>query len=215
MNQAPTPPEQEIESPAGNGSGIDLYITVKDKDGCIVSDQCKNGDLYLYNFAVIMASILKNCMTSSAVKPYYLMRRDGIQLAAHATTAASYSYNSHKWANQGFINVGASSRPASVLDTALGIPIKEIVPLLPAIESAGNTLKIIITGTSVFAVECVLAEAGLSLTPPWFGHGEINGVASPAYPVLITRDTFTPVTVPAGGSMTIRFELWFNAMPPA
>jgi hypothetical protein len=203
------------DSPAaGSGSGIDLYVTVRDKDGVIISDQCKNGDLYLYNFAVIIASILKNCMTSSAVKPYYVMRRDGLQMAAVGTTYASYSYNCHKWANQGKICVGGSSRPASVLDSNLGIPILEIVPLIPQIETSGNTLKVIITGTAVFPVESVLAEAGLSLTPPWFGY-DTSGNPTPAYPTMITRDTFTPATVPAGGSMTIRFELWFNSMPPA
>ncbi len=213
-------PQNEPAGPA-NGSGIDLFVTVRDKDGRIVSELCKEGDLYLYNFVVIIAGILKSALCHSPVKPYYVIGRDGVQIQASTpvfcsqtqyTNGSSSHYLIQNWANQGKIVVGSASTPPQTWDFDLGLPIKEIPGLLPTIETSGNTLRVCMAGTALFDVETVLCETGLSLTPPWWCP---NQTAQPApTPVLITRDTFPAQTVPAGGTATIRFELWFNAMPP-
>lgn len=219
MEPTTTPPK-EAATPGG-GSGIDLYISVKDKNGQIVHEQCKNGDLYLYNWGAIIASFLKNGFVSSATKNYFIIRRDEIQVAypghihgSMTNYSGSSTYRNaiyQTWSGYGRIVLGGSSLPPSVRDFELGIPIMEIVPLLPAIESEGNTLKVIITGTALFDIQTVIAEAGLSITPPWWGQQQQTTPQN----TLITRDIFDPATIPAGGSVTIRFELWFNAMPPA
>lgn len=231
MTTGITQTPNHTDTPAGNGSGIDLYITVRDKDGKIVSEQCKNGDLYLYNFAAMIASILKYALASSATKKYYVTGRDGVQLAfadvihcsrsgSGINTGSAYQNNTTNypmWADVGKIVVGASTAAPSINDFDLQIPVAEIVPLIPQIETVGNTLKVVITGTSLFEAQTTIAEAGLSITPPWWGSS--ISYCSTVYgfkkPTLITRDTFEPATIPAGGSATIRFELWFNAMPPA
>lgn len=216
-------------SPAafGGGSGIDLFVTVKDKDGRIVSETCKEGDLYLLNFGVILASMFKYGFCSSAVKPYYLINRQGVQIAYTGTIYASHgtgtsSSNSNAvtlpvWADYGRIILGSSNKLPSILDYEMGTPVKEFIGLVPTLESEGNTIKVCIAGTTIFDTAVTICEAGLSVMPPWWGapyNG--NGARYPlTNPTLITRDIFEAQTVPAGGSVTIRFELWWNAVPPA
>lgn len=195
------------EIPSGNGAGIDLKITVRDKDGRIVNEQCKDGDIYLYNWAVFVASILKNGFSGQAVsKTYYGIRQsDGAQLAL--TTQWFYRSDTGNlwWGNNGRICLGSSSQAANIRDYCLAAPVKEIVPSVPLIQQDGNTLKIVVSGTASFASETMLSECGLVICHPFTTDTSLR--------MLITRDTFTPTTVPAGGTITLQFELWFNAMP--
>lgn len=197
-------PQPEIETPAGNGSGIDLRVTVRDKDGKIINEQCKEGDLYLYNWAVWLMNFLKYGFNGKVTtKTYYGLRRDNTQLT---TTGSVYPVNNGNWwAGGGKIQLGSSQQVASILDFAIAVPVQEITPGVPVIVSAGNVVKVIISGTASFVSQTIVSEAGLVLSDP---NSTGNGNKS-----LVTRDTFTPVSVPAGGSITLQFELWFNGMP--
>jgi hypothetical protein len=196
------------EIPSGNGAGIDLKITVRDKDGRIVNEQCKEGDIYLYNWAVLVASVLKNGFAGQATsKTYYGIRQsDGAQLAYTTQWFYRSDTGTLYWGNNGRICLGSSSQAAAIRDYCLAAPVKEIVPSVPLIQQDGNTLKIVVSGTASFASETMLSECGLAICHPF---GTDNGT----YRMMITRDTFTATTVPAGGTITLQFELWFNAMP--
>jgi hypothetical protein len=205
-------PAPEAPPETGNGAGIDLKITVRDRDGKIVNSLCKDGDIYLYNWAVFVASLLKYGFVGSVSKQYYGIRKsDGAQLgfATNNTIATGYQNGSNwRWGNGGRICLGASSQAATIRDFDLAAPVKEIVASVPILQQDGNTLKVIVSGTASFTSETTLSECALAVCLPWNQSDDptINRV-------IITRDTFTAVTVPAGGTITLQFELWFNAMP--
>lgn len=202
-------PTEQIPS-EGNGAGIDLKITVRDKDGRIVSEQCKEGDIYLYNWACLIATILKFGFTGTTSKHYFAIQRTGVQVSATAQSNNIYGCNSGTymwWANGGKICLGSSSQAPTIRDFDLASNVTQIPSVAPIISSEGNTLKIVISATASFASETTLTECGILIHLPWS--------AGQSYPAMITRDTFPAVTVPAGGTMTTQFELWFNAMPPA
>jgi len=205
MEAATEPQNTEIPATEGNGSGIDLRVTVRDANGEIVHQECKEGDLYLYNWAVWLVGILKfgfNAMVST--KYYYGLRRDNTQRSGYGYVEAVA--NGDYWAGGGKIQIGSSTQPASILDFAIAVPVSEITPGVPVIVSTGNVVKVIISGTASFASQTVVSEAGLVLT-------DLDYSNNSTYKTLVTRDTFTAVTVPAGGSITLQFELWFNGMP--
>lgn len=54
-----------------------------------------------------------------------------------------------------------------------------------------------------FSEETTVAETGI----------RIGNCLIDTYPFLITQNTFTPVTVSTGGSLSLQYELWFNATP--
>ena len=200
-----TPPNSEIE-PSGNGSGIDLRVTVRDKDGRIINEQCKEGDLYLLNWMVLMANFFKCGLDgTTGNKYYYYIQRTQAQLS-HCGPFY-YTSNGDYWANTGKIVLGSSQQPPGLRDFDIAVPVKEITPSVPVISSVGNVLKVIVSGTASFTSETVVGEAGLQVAFP--------DITNATHPALITRDIFDPVTVPAGGSITLQFELWFNGMPPA
>ena len=200
----PNTPNTPESDPAGNGSGIDLRVTVRDANGRIVNEQCKEGDLYLLNWMYLMASFFKTGLDGvTGNKYYYATMRNQTQFS-HCGQFY-YCLNADAWANAGKIVLGSSQQPPTIRDFDIAVPVKEITPSVPVISSTGNTIKVIVSGTASFTSETVVGEAGLMIYSPC--------IQSLSYPNLVTRDIFTPVTVPAGGSITLQFELWFNAMP--
>jgi hypothetical protein len=200
----PNTPNPEIE-PTGNGSGIDLRVTVRDKDGRIINEQCKEGDLYLLNWMVLMANFFKCGLDGTTTnKYYYFIQRNQTQLLHYGLF---YGANNNAWANAGKVILGSSQQPPGIRDFDIAVPVKEITPSVPVISSEGNVVKVIVSGTASFTSETIVSEAGLQVAFP-----NTNTAVNTA---LITRDIFDPVTVPAGGSITLQFELWFNGMPPA
>lgn len=201
----PNTPNPEIE-PTGNGSGIDLRVTVRDKDGRIINEQCKEGDLYLNNWMALIALIFKCGLDGISGNKYYYYLSPTQAQNAHCGRFFG-SHNSSAWANAGRAVLGSSQQPASRNDIAIAVPVIEVQPSVPVISSEGNILKLILSATASFASETMVGEAGLKISMP--------DIQSTAHPVMVTRDTFDIVTVPAGGSITLQFELWFNGMPPA
>jgi len=203
-------PPHEIDTapnPAGNGSGIDLRVTVRDKDGRIVNEQCKEGDLFLYNWVVALMNLIKyGFMGTANNHGYYGIDQSGLQFSTIGYGYPSVS-SGRNWGGGGRIVLGSGTQAATIRDYCIAIPVATIIPGAPSVSSLGNVLKITITGVATFAADTLISEAGISLAHIHWGNSG-NGYS------LVTRDTISPVTAPAGGSLTIQFELWFNGMPP-
>ncbi|MDN7025082.1 hypothetical protein FGU65_09310 [Methanoculleus sp. FWC-SCC1] len=198
MNQS----EITENAPPGAGSGIALTVTVRDAEGNIIDEKCKNGDLFLRNWGYVIAGLLKYGFNYTGVKDYFYNLPDGTVYKVPDTLywCAGQSY----WLNTGRIVLGGSSQAPSVLDYKLGNQLKEVVPNLPALVTDGNIIKIIFTGTASFEVETIVSEVGIKMNNPCV----IGGTA-----IFLTRDTFEAVTVSAGGTITVQFEMWFNGVP--
>ena len=51
-------------SEGGNGSAVHLTVTVRDAEGRIVAEECKDNDLYLLNWGALIAGVLKEAIST-------------------------------------------------------------------------------------------------------------------------------------------------------
>lgn len=188
------------ENKNGNGSGVGLKIVVKDKDGNVTAERCKDDDIFLKNWGLLVAGWLKYAFLNSAAGSYIFHKTSGETVTI---TSAIWGYAVQRYVNVGRICLGGSSTAPTVDDYRLGSEITQIVPNIPALVYDGNILKIIFTGTASFEGDVTLSEVGLQVENPLADGTNI----------LITRDIFDSVTVAAGGTITVQFEIWFNGMP--
>lgn len=193
-------------------AGLNLLITAKDAKGDQFFSECVDGDLYLWNFGAWIAYFLHRQFNTSDPTAYQMTDTTGTaRTVGTGIFMASYYYNSGYTTNVGYWRntlkavVGSGSTGAAITDYAPGQEVTDALPTAPKLITDGNTLKIVFSATFPMAEETVCAEVGLRM------KGAETGGSSPLY--LMTRDTFTPVTVPAAGSLTVQFELWFNATP--
>jgi hypothetical protein len=70
------------------------------------------------------------------------------------------------------------------------------------VDDSTGEIKIVFTATFSFETEQVCSEIGVIIS--------FKDTGNNTYYMLIARDTFTPVTVQAGGSITIQYEMVFN-----
>jgi len=192
----------------GKGSILRLIGVVRDKDGNECGRFVKDNDIFLWSFAVIIAQFLKMNFCPSDATQYAFTDITGTA----RTTQSNYfgGYNSYNDYVNGYwkVQIGGGSDGAAITDHALQAFLQEVQPTLPEIITDGNILKIAFSSTFAFAAETVVSETAIK------GNGCIlprEGNVS----YEVTRDTFTPQTVPAGGSITLQHELWFNGTPPA
>lgn len=182
----------------GNGAGISLKVAVTDKDGNLTAERCKDGDIFLKNWGLLVAGVLKYMFCKSAGGQYIFQIVNGTTIISQNAEYPRYGGP----CNLGRIALGGSKKAATVYDYCAGSEIIQVVPNVPAIANVGNVIKTIFTGTASFEGDVTLAEVSLYVNNP-FGGGLI----------AITRDTFDPVTVTAGGTITVQFEIWWNGMP--
>jgi len=191
----------------GKGSILRIVGIVKDAEGNEVSRFTKDNDIFLWNFAVLIAQYLKQNFIPTDPTVYSFVSVDGV---TRTTTkdqfpgsggALADNINS-KWR----VQIGGGATGAAITDYCLVSGIQEVVPTLPEIIVDGSILKIAFSSTFAFAAQTVVSETSIK------ANGAITNSDTP---YIITRDTFTQQTVPAGGSITIQHELWFNGTPPA
>lgn len=196
------------ENEGNNGSGVKLIIWVRDAHGNIVGERSKDDDLYLMNWGVLIATMLQVGINTGVGTPF----------RGHDTSGSSYfsgsrwgafgqpsgsSYNSAGADNTGRVMFGVSAVPPTLEDYKNGNNMITVSPNAPVITNEGNIMKISFTATAPVENEITLSECAYYVKSP------VNG-----YPtVILTRDIFDPVTVPAGGSLTVLFEFWLNGVP--
>lgn len=189
-------------SEGGNGAGISLKVTAYDKDGKKTAEVCKDGDLFLKNWAVMIAAILKYGFNYGGQKAYIFTKEDGQTLYLAGGGMYFYVPQSY-WYNTGRVVLGSSTAAPTVNDCRLGAPLVEITPNLPVLQNSGNVIKVIFTATASFENQVTVSEVGIKVENPILHDNWM----------YITRDTFDPVMVAAGGTITVQFEMWFNGMP--
>jgi hypothetical protein len=187
------------------GSILRLIGTVKDADGRIVSHFVKDNDIYLWNWAVFWAQLFKMNFCPNDTTQYGYKSVDGVA----RTTVWSTVYgqgNGNTMESTWKVQIGGASTAPAVTDYVLGSGIQEVTPTLPEIINDGNILKVVFSSTFAFSSQTVVSEIAIKAN---------YVIRNDNAPYLLTRDTFTAQTVPAGGSITLQHELWFNGTPPA
>jgi hypothetical protein len=167
-------------------------------------------DLFLWNWGCYLAHFLKRQIVTSDPTVYVATDTGGNAVNMGGGTfmassqASSYNGNVANWYNSLKACVGGGSVVPIITDYQLGQQWQEVMPTSPKLIASGNILKVLFSASFPFASETICSEVGLKMKGAYS--------TSPAQ-FFMTRDTFTAVTVPAGGSLTVQFELWFNGTP--
>jgi len=186
---------------------IRLTITAKDAAGNQIAHQVKENDIFLWNWAVLIAQFLKLQFAPMDATTYGYKNTAGTQLTT--TPAYFYGYRgspNYDWKSTWRVQIGSGSNAPAISDYSLQTYVKEVQPTIPdiVIPQSGNLLKLVFSSTFTFTAETVCAETAIKAS------GCLASGVAAAQDFLLTRDTFTPVTVPAGGTITLQHELLFN-----
>lgn len=192
-------------NPKQKGSILRLIGTVKDAEGRIVSTFTKDNDIYLWSWAVFWADLLKQNFCPMDATVYTYKSVDGVSRTTVAGTIYGQN-NGNTMESTWKVQIGGGAVAPAITDYVLGSGIQEVTPTLPEIITDGSILKVVFSSTFAFASQTVVSEIAIKAN---------YVIRNDNAPYLLTRDTFTAQTVPAGGSITLQHELWFNGTPPA
>lgn len=186
---------------------IRLHITAKDAAGNVIAHQIKENDIFLWNWAVLIAQFLKMQFAPMDATTYAYKNTAGTTLSTAYSQFFGYRLSpNYDWKSTWRIQIGSGSNAPAITDYALQTFVKEVQPTIPdiVIPQSGNLLKLVFSSTFTFTAETVCAETAIKAS------GCLASGVAAAQDFILTRDTFTPVTVPAGGTITLQHELLFN-----
>jgi hypothetical protein len=172
-------PEGIGPSPGVAGAGITLTVTVKDKDGNILSEECKDGDLYLKIGACFSAtgSGLRLHSFAESYKPLNLSGDTWVlsgENIFYADLPIDSGYTYGNWQNQARVRVGSSAVAPDVNQFDVLNYITEVIPTAPSLTNAGNTVKLIFTATIPVTNETTFAETALKIRDPMTTNGNYS-----------------------------------------
>ena len=197
------------ENEGNNGSAVKLTVSVRDAHGDIIEERCKDDDLYLMNWGVLIATMLQTGINTGAGNPFRGFDLSGNSFfcgtswASFGNPTGSTAFNTCSADNKGRVMFGVSGVAPTLNDYRNGNNMLSVSPNAPTIINDGNVMKIIFTATAAVENEITLSECAYYVILPTAGEKT----------AILTRDTFEPVTVPAGGSITVSFEYWLNGVP--
>ena len=109
--------------------GIRLKIQVKDAEGNVVNEFCKDNDLFTRNWGAWLAAILKIGFTPTAGTTYMAIDETGTARYLGSYSSSAY-WNAHRatphaadWGNSFRVAIGSSNAAPTVDDIALGAEI--------------------------------------------------------------------------------------------
>lgn len=191
-----------------------IRLTVKtfDAEGRQLTEETKDNDIFLYNWAALIAALLKAAFCANVPGTYAWKNLVGTARTTVSDRYCGYAYPGGSSANAdsangGFVQIGGGNNAPLISDYCLQTFIAEATPTPPDIIVNGNLLKIVFSTTFSFPAETTIGETGIRLV-----SGLSDDITATGK-YLITRDIFTPATVPANGTVSIQHELWFNGTP--
>jgi len=201
---------------------IKLKVEVRDKHGKLIDMREKEGDLILDNFRDLLAAILTPYVEYSAATTVDYTAEEVntslVDLGGTARTVTTVGVRTVGASDNVIINFlgisGYDATPAGALGVRIHIGTSTVAPsrgdyALGAEITRKTPTQTIGADYISWAVSIVLeaaadvAEAGLSLVMT------IAPVGSPVMRggILLFRDTFTPISVPAGGTISVTYTL--------
>jgi len=187
---------------------VELRVKVRDKDGKLVAVRRKKSALILNNFRDLLAHLFYPEETIAATNKRRITLVNlggssvGINVRSATGSAAGYGLCWQTVENVDMkvgvrIRIGTSTVSPARTDYKLGAEVANEVPS----QTVGADY-ISWAVSIVLAAAADIAEAGLSM------RAQTATVAAAAYDnFLLFRDTFTPISVPAGGTISITYTL--------
>jgi len=188
---------------------VELRVEVRDEEGKPVATRKCRGDLILDNFKELLAAILMPCMTLAA----------GANTTASLVTLAGEAVSTSIWANsaitsgQGLNFTGFQRSPDAEVGMWIMVGTSTVSPTRGDYKLGAEVARAIPSQTVgadyiswsvsiVLEAAADIAEAGL------MGFIQRNFAASIVVDaILLFRDTFTPISVPAGGTISVTYTL--------
>jgi len=187
---------------------VTLIVEARDKNGKLVDRRVKEADLILDNFKNLIAYLFYPEETISAGW------RRRISLVNMAGTSTALNVRSTRDVVSGYGTCWQTVRQASMkvgtrlrIGTGTVAPTRgdyklgaEVASAVPSITIGADYIewKVAILLTVAYDI----SEAGLST------RAQLSDNATPAYDnFLLFRDTFTPISVPADGSISVIYKL--------
>ncbi|MDI9610468.1 MAG: hypothetical protein QFX36_03980 [Archaeoglobales archaeon] len=194
-------------------ASLKLKVEAMDEKGNIIAERCKDGDLFTKNWGAFMAGTLKLLFNSLHSNTYIAIAENG---TAYYFGQDGNTYSDYGWRscpitqcdgkpifNQSVLAVGSGIAQPTIDDYKLKAELARTPASAPTLLIENNTIKIRFSATFSFSSQQTVSEAGIYL----YLYCTISRDRS--Y-FLVARDVFNPVQVPAGGSITIIYEIVFN-----
>jgi len=190
--------------------GVKLTIEVRDKEGKLIKKICKESDLILENFRDLIAEVLypyvtvavNSWRTAALIDTGGTARSVAVFSTANtADTGDGGNFLMKRYWDTDFgvrIAIGTSTVSPTRADYKLGA---EVARGIPTQTIGADYISWAISITLTTAQD--IAEAGLMLYCIVAGYTVTPTLAD----ILMFRDTFTPVSVPAGGTISITYTL--------
>lgn len=179
-----------------------LHVVSRDAEGNVVTDQWKENDLYLWNFANWTASIF-----GAVEYTYDIKADDGTELGVRTYLFVPTGYYDD---SDVVIQVGNGTTSPTISDYQMdsaGTWFDEQAISSPSVSWVGNLANISMSATFSYVSAQNVSEAGFGLIN--FYHVTPSAGAD-SDTLLLMRDTFTPVEVGAGGDITITYIMRMN-----
>jgi len=188
---------------------VELEVKVYDRKGRLIAERRKEGDLILNNFKDMLAGVLNPFeeLASGDARKAYLVNLTGttydLAIWGNATVEAGDGFSftsadvSPTWPIGVRIRIGTSTVAPTRNDYKLGA---EVAYATPTRTVGADYISLSASITLVTAAD--IAEAGLSSF-----YQRYLDVPAEWYEFLLFRDTFTPISVPAGGTISITYKV--------
>jgi len=188
---------------------VNLKVEVRDRRGKIDEVRKQESDLILDNFRDFLAEILYPYGTLVANTARYVAVVDSLGTARNVAIFSTLAVAVGEALNfvgvdnldiklGSLIQIGTSTVAPTRGDYALGAPVKSGTPTQTVGADYISWAVSLVLDTALD-----IAEAGLHIHCIVAGFGAAPATKS----VLLFRDTFTPVSVPAGGTISITYTL--------
>ncbi|PKG31106.1 hypothetical protein, partial [Methanoregula sp.] len=163
---------------------IRLHITARDAAGNVIARQTKENDIYLWNWAVLIAQLLKLNFAPSDTTVYAYKNTAGTN--KNTVYNAVYGVSSVPWNGTWRVQIGSGGNAPVITDYSLQTFVKEVVPTLPdiVIPASGNVLKLVFSSTFPFTAETICAETAIQAC------GSLEASIASTSNFLLTRATF-------------------------
>ncbi|MGA2664037.1 MAG: hypothetical protein ABSF83_03750, partial [Nitrososphaerales archaeon] len=192
---------------ASHGYPLSAQLSVKvyDPKGALVASETQNDDMVMNNFMSFLSSWLSYQSPSAAPVTFTMTNVAGAAQTLVAKVAPNAAYTC-TWACEyttapyagGYIAVGTGATPPTRSDFKLGAQYQSLVPVnTPAYDpSTGDIVfgAAIIAGTAATISEAGFFENWFTLNTNWYDY-------------LMFHDTFPPVQVPAGGTISVQYTV--------
>jgi len=192
------------------GVSLDLHIKAFDQEGNLVGEVYKESDPFVKNWQAFFAAIFGS--DTNYARPNIITTTGGgtatiygglTSLNIFYGTITSENIAGTDYYSSFVIAIGTGTSPVGLGNYTLQSLVVKGIPFLTITES-GNAFNITLSRSFTLASAYTISEAGL-----YFFSYYYTTAASTNY-YLLARDTFTGISVPAGGSIEVKYIFRFN-----